>query len=646
MKKAINLFVALALGASVPAFVACSPEDKDTPAPSISSDELVKDVAYSVEADKNDPNVIHLKSLVKGATPCWETPQGRSQASEITMTLPFAGEYTVRFGVTTGAGLVWGEPYTFTLETNKFEALSDAIWTDLAGGVDENGVGNPKTWVPMDRAYLPYKGTAVVGYMSPDDVLNDGSNISDITLDNWNFNWDPGFQDWLIPATDPYMDSEMTLSLDAAKGCVAEIKRVDANGVTTVTGGFNLNTADSKRPVISFNDCEMLHAAWGDNVCANYSQDLKILTVNPYVLQIATMRTNDEGPWWIVWNFVAKDVRDGKVEIPAEGPEFVETKPVVEPEYDDLATELFTISGDDASYVATKTTLLLDEETPYDLIWWNGANGEWEWIGGYGSSWAPVYGGAGDFALTLNKSGKAELESAEGGDAAGFTISGNKIIFDKEITLLSTGNVAIKGTEFTVMKCSADDNEVVFGIPVEKDATGAWNKYLCAKMTIKPISGGQSGPLVLAVNNANIPANDLFYVNADKYIRVMLYNPWSGKDDSAFAIDPTKLKLKKGQTIKVRFTISGIEWTSTPKAVLCAQNANAYGWDAAAYAASPFVTDLNTAGETELTFTNETGSTYNFYGNDAIEISIDLDGTATSNDISGASVNITSVTIE
>lgn len=646
MKKAINYLLVLALGASVPAFVACSPEDHDTPAASISSEELVEGIAYSVTADPNDPNVIYLKSLVKGATPCWETPNGRSQQPELTMTLPFAGEYTVKFGVTTQAGLVWGEPYVFTIESNKFEELSDAIWTDLAGGVDEDGNGNPKTWVPMDRAYLPYKGTAPVGYMSPDDLLNDGSGVTDITLDNWNFNWDPGFQSWLIPADDPYMSSEMTLSLDASKGCVAEIKRVDSNGATTVTGGFNLNVSNPKSPLLTFNDCEMLHAAWGDGVCSNYSQDLNILTVNPYVLQIATMRTNSEGAWWIVWNFVAKDVRDGLVQIPSQGPDLVETKPVKEPEYDDLAKELFTISGDDASYLASKTTFLLNEEVPYDLLWWNGANGAWEWVGGYGSSWAPAYGAIEDFALTLENNGKATLENAEGGDAANFTIEGNNIVFDKEITLLTSGNVAITGKEFKVMMCNADNNEVVFGVPVEKDANGDVNKYLCANMTIKPLSGGQSGPMVIPVNNANIKANDLLYLNDNKYMRVMLYNPWAGKDDSMFAIDPSKLKLKKGQTVKVRFTVEGVDWTSTPKAVICAQNANTYGWDAAAYSGSPFVRDLNTTGETELTFTNETGATYNFYGNDAIEISVDMDGTCSSNDLTDVNVTITSFTIE
>ncbi len=641
MKKAIKYFSSLALGLSAAALVSCSPDDHSLAGPSVSSEELVEGIAFSVTPDAKDPNIIHLKSLMTGVTPCWETPQGRSQNVEMTLELPFSGEYSVKYGVTTQAGTVWGEPYTFTLSQNNFEMLSDAIWTNLAGGVDENGNGNPKTWVPMDKAYLPYKGTAPVGYMDPNNVLNAEGGTDDITLDNWNFNWDPGFQSWLIDSTDPYMGSEMILSLDPIKGCVAEIKRIDGNGATDVVGGFSLNIADPKRPTLSFNDCEMLHAAWGDGVCSNYSQDLKILTVNPYVLQIATMRSNSEGPWWIVWNFVAKDVRDGLVQIPAEGPDLMETKPVEEPVYEDLATELFTISGDDASYVATKTTFLLDEETPYDIMWWNGANGAWEWIKGYGSSWAPVYESIGDFALTLENSGKATLENAEGGATANFTIEGNKVVFDKEVTLLTSGDVAIKGTEFTVMKCSADNNEVVFGIPVEKDASGKDNKYLCAKMTIKPIGGAQNSPIVLPVDNSKLD----IYKEADKYLRIQFYNPWAGRDDSEWPVDPSKLKLKKGQKLELKYTVSGIDWTATPRTAFCC-NIDGFQWEPDCYTnfqGQDFVTN----GENTMVLTNETGSTYNFYGTGSLQVSIQLEGCTdlATFDPANAVVNVTSLSI-
>lgn len=214
------------------------------------------------------------------------------------------------------------------------------------------------------------------------------------------------------------------------------------------------------------------------------------------------------------------------MQIPGEGPDLIETLPVKEPEYADLATDLFTIAGDDASYVATKTTFLLDEETPYDLMWWNDGAGAWEWINVYGSSWAPAYGAIDDFALTINKNGKAELENAEGGASTTFTVEGNKIVFADEVTLLTAGDVAIKGKEFTVMKCSADDNEVVFGVPVEYNSAGVANKYLCAKMTIKPISGGQSGPIVLKVDSSKI---DIYTEANDKYLRLQFYNPWAAR---------------------------------------------------------------------------------------------------------------------
>ncbi len=644
MKKHFKYLFSLSLSAVVmlTGATSCTPDDHELSAPVVSSDELVEGIAFSVIPDASDPNTIHLKSLVKGATPVWKTPNGLSQNAEFDLQFPFAGDYELTFGVMTKAGTVWGEPYVIKVTSNNFAMLSDPIWTNLAGGVDENGQGNPKKWVPCNNNYGIGGCSAPVMYMSPDDYPDPVFGYG-----NWLPNWDPGFQSWLIPADDPYMDSYMTFSLDPVKGCVVEMMRKSDSGEEKITGNFNLNASDPKHPMITFlNGAYSLHNVAMDGTCSNYTNDIRIIECTPYLLQVATMRTNDEGPWWLVWNFISEDLKNDPSILPSEGPDLVETYPVVEPEYADLATDLFTISGDNASYIATQTTFLLDEETPYDLMWWNPAAGAWEWINGYGSSWAPAYDAAGDFALTLNKNGKMELENAEGGASTTFTIEGNKIVFADEVTLLSSGNVAVKGKEFMVMKCSADDNEVVFGIPVEKDATGAVNKYLCAKMTIKPISGGQTGPTVLKVNNDNIPANDLFYLNDNKYIRVMLYNPWAGKDDSAFAIDPTMLKLKKNQTIKVKFTITGIDWTSTPKAVICAQNANTYGWDAAAYSASPFVKDLNTSGETELTFTNETGSTYNFYGNDAIEISIDMDGTASSTDLTNAVVNITSVTIE
>ncbi len=642
MKKQLKYLLSLSMSAMAMliATTACSPDDHELSGPVVSPEELVEGIAFAVTPDANDPNTIHLKSLVKGATPVWKTPNGMSQNHELDLQFPFAGDYELTFGVMTQAGTVWGDPYVFTVTSNNFGLLSDAIWTNLAGGVDENGQGNPKTWVPCNANYGIGGCSAPVMYMSPDDYPEPVFGYG-----NWAPNWDPGFQSWLIPADDPYMDSYMTLSLDPVKGCVVEMMRKSADGETNITGKFNLNVSDPKHPMITFMDgAYSLHNAGFDDVCANYTNDIRIIECTPYLLQIATMRTNSEGPWWIVWNFISKELKEDPSILPSEGPDLIEGKPVVAPAYDDLATSLFTISGDNASYIATQTTYLLDEETPYDYMWWNPATGAWEWINGYGSSWAPAYEGVDDFALTLNKNGKVELENVEGGASTTFTIEDNKVVFADEVTLLSAGNTSITGKEFTVMKCSADDNEVVFGVPVEYDNTGAACKYLCAKMTIKPISGGATGPVELKVDSSKLD----IYAEAGKYLRIQFYNPWAGKEDSEWPIDPTMLKLKKGQKLVLKYTVSGIEWTGTPRAAFCC-NIDGFLWEPDCYTNFQGQ-DFNTTGENVMTLTNETGSTYNFYTVGSLQVSIQLDGVTSNADAEavakGAVVNVTSLTIE
>lgn len=644
MKKHINFLLSLAVAVGLgTSFTGCTPDSYDMPGATVSPSELVEGIAFSVTPDPKDPNTIHLKSLMAPTVQAvWDTPNGVIKAPETILELPFSGEYSVKFGVTSTSGPVWGEPYVFTVNQNNFEMLSNPLWTYLAGGVDENGQGNPKVWVPMNKAYPPYQGSSPVGYMSPTDVLNDGSNNDDPVFgpDGWKMNWDPGFQSWLIPSDSPYLDTEMVLELDPLKGCVATIDNV-AEGGSIKTGKFTFNVSDPKHPTISFTGCEMLHANWGNGICSNYTTDLKILECTPYVLQIATMRTNSEGPWWIVWNFVAKDLRDGIIQIPVDDPGLLPEAPVQEPAYEDLETSLFTISGADASYVATKTTFLLDEEKPYDLMWWNPATAEWQWLDCYGASWAPKYEAAGDFALTLEKTGSAELETVDGNTSAKFTIQDNKIVFDKEITLLKSGDISITGTEFTVMVCKPDDNEVVFGIPVEKDANGDANKYLCARMTIKPIGGGQTGPVVIPVDNSLINV----YVEADKYLRLNLWQPldWGGTENQS--VDVNKLKLKKNQKLVLKYTVSGIDWTGSPKAAFCC-NIPGFEWEPGCF--SNFQAyDFNTTGENTMELVNDTGSTFNFAtAPSAFTVTIQLDGFAASNDISNVSVNVSSLTIE
>ena len=329
----LKSFFSILAGAAL-IFSACSPEEYEMGAKTYVSDDLVEGIAYTVTPDANDPNTIHLTSLIKGATPLWVTPSGPSQKTTLDLALPFAGEYSVTFGASTPAGPVYGEPYTFKVETNNFAMLEDPIWANLAGGV-----GKSRKWVPIDKNFGIGRCSGPVMYMSHTDVKNDGSNITDLMIGsaNWAPNWDPGIQSWLIPADDPYFQSYITFGLDAVKGCTVELHRVAASGTTDATGTFNLNVSDPKRPVISFyGGTYSLHNEGFDDVCSNYTNDIKIIECTPYLLQVATMRTNSEGPWWLVWNFISEEAYNDPSIIPTEDPGLLQL-----PKYNSLPLKIW-----------------------------------------------------------------------------------------------------------------------------------------------------------------------------------------------------------------------------------------------------------------------------------------------------------------
>ncbi len=656
----LNYFYSFLAAAGLLAITsACSDDDYSLGSTTVTPEQLVQGQAFEVKPDAERPNVIHLTSKMKGMTALWTTPQGRSQSSDYTIDLPFAGDYEVTFGVMTPAGPVYGNPYTFNVPENDFSMLSDDIWTNLAGGVDENGNNTPKKWVPMDKSYGVGYGSSPMMYLDPDHVNNDGVENKDLMLgsDNWTPNWDPGFQSWLIPADDPYMDSYMIFGLDAVNGCTLTQMRKTSSGEETVTGTFTLNISDPKRPTITFNGgTYAMHSAGMDGACSNYTQDIKIIECTPYVLQFATMRTNSEGAWWLIWNFVAADVKDGVVTIPT-GPELVEEAAPEFPVYEDyyrndiLEELLFTVPGNDVTYVASSITYHLDADMPYDILQWDGTGAN-KWVAQelYGTVDLPEYDGVDEWSLTLTRSGLSAVIAnttytgyTNDEFKTTFTAADGKVTFADDVTLLASGNAKIAGREFVVFTCNTDDG-LILGAPYGTDQNGVVNRYIVLNLKPEAVGGAVTGPTVLEVNNDNVAT--CMNLEADKYLRIPLYNCYAGKDDSYWPVDPTKLKLKKNQTLSVSLTITGIDWTGTPKAVICANAANSYGWDASAYSSSPFATDLNTSGETVLTFTNETGATYSFYGADAIEISIDLAANASSTDLSNCVVTINSVTIE
>lgn len=617
---------------------ACTPDDHSLSMPDLQPADLVQGKAYTVDVDAQ--NTITLKSLLDKSYNCyWIHPNGRAQGNVATLALPFAGTYEVTFGVDTRGGVVYGAPYQFQINTNNMSLLEDPLYTYLTGGV-----GQSKKWVPVDKDYGVGSCTGPVMYCNPDDVLNDGSASKDIGINHMNPNWDPGFQSWLIPQDSPYMKSSMTFTLDDQNGCTVSVYRAEED--KTYNGKWNLLVEDKNHPTLSFTDAFALHNVGFDEVCANYTTNIVITQLTPYLLQLATMRTNSEGPWWIIWNYIAEDVQNGTVEIPSDEVELLNPATPSLPEIEGLEKKLFTTDINGVEFEGAEMTYQVSTDAAYDWMWWNGASSAWESVtkGNYGTNWAPKWDedAVAENELTLTKKGAWSY-----GDKSGsYTIDGSKIVLDQEVSFFTVvGNertIEVKGKEWQVFKCDPG-SELVMGVPAEKDANGAVNTYLVAGFTYKEVGGGQTGPTVVPFIAENV--NN--YFEADKYFRCQLYNPWGGGGD---AVDPANIKLKKNQKISVTVRLSGFTFSQPAKMVLCCNRGEEQSWETDCFNYSRAIT-VNGDGTYTVSWTNDTGSTVKWDdGTSALTITMQyLDYAAladTSDEGLKAACAVESITIE
>jgi hypothetical protein len=621
---------------------ACSPDDHNLSKPDFESGDLVHGSAFSVTVDAD--NTVTLKSLLNDSYNCyWIQPNGRSQGNEVKFQLPFAGSYEVTFGVDTRGGIVYGTPYRFQITTNNMSLLEDPLYAYLTGGV-----GKSKKWVPCDKDYGVGQCTGPVMYCNPDDVLNDGSNSTDIGINHMKPNWDPGYQSWLIPADDAYMDSYMVFSLDDVNGCSITEYRGEAGSKgastgTTLTGKWNLNLSDKNHPTLSFTDAYSMHNTGFDAVCDNYTTDIVITELTPYMLQLATMRTNTEGAWWIIWNFIAADVQDGTVQIPSDDVNYLDPSKPVLPEISDLETKLFTTDINGVEFQGAEMTYQVSTDAAYDWLWWNGGSAAWESVinGNYGKNWAPKFDeeAVAESELTLTKKGAYTYGETSGT----YTITDSKIIFDNEISFFTvTGDertIEVKGKEWQVFKCDPG-SELVLGVADGTDTEGNTNSYLVVNFTYKAVGGGQEGPTVVPFDASKLWLG----LEQNKYFRCQLYNPWG---DGNNAIDPANVKLKKNQKINVTFKLSGFTFSQTAKMVLCCNRGSEQGWETECFGYSRAI-DVNADGTYTVSWTNDTGSTVKWDdGASALTMTMQFDGYATLPDEDYAShCTVESITIE
>lgn len=380
MKNIIYLFAAVAM-----LFGACSPNDYSMSSPDLQTADLVEGVAYTVTHDAENPNIIYLKSLLDTKYQClWTHPQGRSQAGEVKLEIPFPGTYEVTFGVETRGGVVYGNPSTFTVDNFCADFVSNEQWMFLTGGV-----GKSKKWIPDNGKY---------GFAAGEMTFADPSVTQE--FNNWTANWDPG-------AGYTEMDFSSYMVFDLIGGAHVEV----FDGSTTWNGTYLLNT---DAHTISFTDAVLLHSPGWENRTPNWSKDLRFFELDENHMRIGILRdpsTSGEGEWWVIWNFVSQEYADN---YQYEAPVVYPTLPDDWRDWFDQKTNL-------------ETTYLLSDEQPFD---WCGPDGKNKNITQFTAS--PYLE---DFSLTLHSGKRTYTCTVPGGE----TISGTYTLDDDGIFTFSDG---------------------------------------------------------------------------------------------------------------------------------------------------------------------------------------------------------------
>ncbi|MBQ8713348.1 MAG: hypothetical protein IJ551_11105 [Prevotella sp.] len=625
---------------------ACSPDDYSfgSGKSSVTKDD------YSVAVNGNK---VTFTSNVSGCTPLWVTPNGRSQEKQFTIELPFAGTYDYTFGIESRQGPVYGDSEQFVIQQNDFSLLSDVKYFYLGdkncfsveGMPSEEQIkaGLSKRWYPNDQDY-GLGCTGPVMYMTPYDPTNTGDYTPEEEANavykdvpfgraNWAPNWDPGYQSWLIPADDPYMDSYMEFSMDAVNGCVAQMYRGEsgAKGASTgtnMTGKYTLNLTDKDHPTISFSDCYAMHNQGFDAVCSNYTSDIIIAELTPYYLCLITKRTNSEGNWYIVWNFVSEEVKNGTVTVPTDEKEGLDLAVPATPDMSKLTMDdIFTVSANGVDYIGGQVTYTVNEDLPYDWQWWDGSSQAWKSTleaTGYNTSWAPQPGDdvfANELVLSKNSDGTVGYEYGDESGTVTLDAENGTLTFDKGITFLTVSGdmrtVKAEGTTFQIMSMDPAAG-MTLGLPDTQDEKGNVNAYLVVTLDTKPISTA-TGPIAVALDTSELTEhewqeNSCFRLGFHHY----------GEGGTGIFKDAASVKVPKGKSIKVTFTIKDPSaWSAAPKCALIDNNIKTT-WEQGCFELDDAVT-VNLNGTTTVSLLNNTSKSQTFTAT-CLDLSIQLNG--------------------
>lgn len=297
----------------------------------LSKSEIDFEVIQDYTVDEGGNTVI-LRNYTSNIVPMWDYGTGRSNRVEDTVRFPFKGEYTIKFSALTAGGIVEMEPVIIEVTEDNLDYVNDPLWTALTGGV-----GNSKTWILDNGKYGLAPGPLSYADPSRNQIWAD-----------FQPNWEPLAAE--IGATDEDMAAEMTFSLMGGP-FVATVKPNEEGG--NESGTFSL---DTEGHTLSTTDATIIRVASFIPNASNWNQNLNILELNENQLRVGVMRTNEEGSWWYIWNYVSKEYAENYVPGYTPDPNF------------DHGDQLQILAGNSA------TTWKLSTETPFN---WTKLTGEY-----------------------------------------------------------------------------------------------------------------------------------------------------------------------------------------------------------------------------------------------------------------------------
>jgi len=281
-------------------FGACSPENYTLGDIDVTSAQLEKGKAFTIEHDANNPNIVYLTSLMDSRyTALWEHPQGRSQEKKVTLKMPFPGEYTVKFGVETRGGIIYGEPVTFKIDQMYAEFISDETWTLLTGGA-----GEEKTWyldLDADGISRYFKGPLYF-YGTGDWWGSVNKTAAPLNSDSWS--WEPDWKgnSWLMPA-----GNYGSMTFDLKGGANINVNHAMLGKVQK--GTFNI---DTQKKTIRMTGASPLHGKPQDGIVVDWG-DVRIMSLTENTMQLAVLRDpvlSNDGAAMLTFNFISKAYKE------------------------------------------------------------------------------------------------------------------------------------------------------------------------------------------------------------------------------------------------------------------------------------------------------------------------------------------------